>query len=148
MERDEFLKSLGISLALVCAGTCFQACGKKGGDETGEPGGNSGNGSGSGQTASVDISALASVGSKSLVNGVLFFRIASGNAVSAFLATQPVCTHEGGALNWVASGSKIQCSTHGAEFTTSGAVTQGPASTPLKVYSIMMTGTTLTVTKS
>jgi hypothetical protein len=142
MERDEFLKSLGISLAMVCVGTCFESCGKKGGDETGEPE------SGNGQMASVDMSALASVGSKTIVNGVLFLRIAAGNTNAAFLATQATCTHAGGPLTWVASENKIQCQLHGAEFTTTGSVSKGPATTALKVYPITVTGTTLTVNKS
>ena len=42
MEREEFLRSLGIGLALVCTGTCFQAC-KKGGEDESEPNNNNNN---------------------------------------------------------------------------------------------------------
>ncbi len=29
MERNEFIKSLGLGVAMVCTGACFSACGKK-----------------------------------------------------------------------------------------------------------------------
>lgn len=141
MERDEFLKTLGISFAMVCAGSCFQSCGKKGGDDTGEPGS-------TGSTASVDISSMTAIGSKATANGVLFFRIAAGTQASAFIATESVCTHEQGELIWLQNGSKIQCQNHGAEFNSAGMVTQGPATRALKIYPVTLTGTILTATKS
>ena len=141
MERDEFLKSLGLGLALVCTGSCFQACSKGGdGDEEGPASGT--------DTASVDISSLASIGSKATVGGVLFMRIAAGNALGSFLATAPICTHEGGQLNWIQAENRIRCSTHGAEFSTTGSVLTGPATTALKVYTTTLSGTTLTAKKS
>jgi hypothetical protein len=30
MERNEFLKSLGLGVALVCTGSCLSGCGSKG----------------------------------------------------------------------------------------------------------------------
>ncbi|MBC8053879.1 MAG: Rieske 2Fe-2S domain-containing protein [Sphingobacteriaceae bacterium] len=145
MERDEFLKTLGISLALVCAGTCFESCGKKG---DGDPDPATGNGN----QVSVDISALASVGSQTTSNGVLFFRVAPGNAAASFIATQALCTHANGQLNWVQSSNKIQCSSHGATFGSDGTVSSQPigggTALALKVYALNLAGTQLTATKS
>lgn len=141
MERDEFLKTLGISFAMVCAGTCFQACGKKG-DGDPDPG------TGTGTTASVEIASLPAVGSKVTANGILFFRIAASNSVNSFIATAPVCTHEAGQLIWVQAENRIRCTNHGAEFSSAGTVLLGPATTPLRVYPVTLTGTTLIATKS
>lgn len=141
MERDEFLKTLGISFAMVCAGTCLNSCGKKGDEGPVTP-------PGSDNTASVDISALTAIGSKTTAGGVLFFRIADGSQASSFIATEPVCTHEGGSLVWVQSENKIKCQKHGAEFTSAGTVTLGPATRALNIYPVTLTGTTLTATKS
>jgi len=136
MERDEFLKSLGLGLALVCTGTCFQAC-SKGGDDESSPSGNSG--------ASVDISTLATIGSSKIVSGVIFFRIAASNDLSSFIATQSKCPHEGvERLTWDSSQSHIVCTQHGSTFSSSGSLVAGPAASGLKAYKLSLTGTTLT----
>lgn len=147
MERDEFLKTLGISFAMVCAGSCFQSCGKKGGDDTGEP--NPGTGS---NKVSVDISTMASVGSQKVLSGVLFFRLASESSASSFVATEAICPHEGGNLAWQPNNTRIQCDNHLATFSNLGAVLSGPVGggsvRALKIYPVTLTGTTLTATKS
>ncbi|WP_207533830.1 Rieske 2Fe-2S domain-containing protein [Desertivirga arenae] len=146
MERDEFLKSLGIGLALVCTGSCFTACSKGGSEDEPAPGGNNNNGN----TSSVDISTLASVGSQKTVNGVLFIRIAAGSETSAFVATEAICPHQGGNLNW--QSNKIECDNHKATFGSNGTVLSQPLGggtvRALKIYSTSLTGTTLTATKS
>jgi len=142
MERDEFLKSLGIGLALVCTGSCFTACSKGGDSEEATP-----NNSNNGKAASIDITSLANIGSKSKVNGILFIRIAAPNTLSSFLAIEPTCPHEGlEQLNWIQSENKIRCSAHGSEFSTSGSLLMGPATRALKVYKTTLTDNTLTAT--
>ncbi|WP_207422035.1 Rieske 2Fe-2S domain-containing protein [Desertivirga brevis] len=143
MERDEFLKSLGIGLALVCTGSCFTACKKGGAGEEEE----SNNGIGS--TASVDINTLTSVGSSREVNGVLFFRIAASNEESSFIATQPTCPHQNlKQLIWNQSQSRVVCTAHGSSFSSTGALINGPATSSLKIYGTTLSGTTLTAIKS
>ena len=151
MERDEFLKTLGISFAMVCAGTCFQSCGKGDGDDTGTPSPGPGGGGGS-NTASVDVSTLAAIGSQTRVNGVLFIRTAAANAPASFIATEATCPHQGGTLNWQSGNNRIQCDTHQATFSSSGTVTGQPAGggnvRNLTIYPVSLTGTILTATKS
>lgn len=146
MERDEFLKTLGISFALACTGTCFQACSKSGDDDdTGTP--NSGS-----NTVNVDISTMGSVGSQTTVNGVLFFRIASENTASSFVATESACPHQGNPLTWQQNNNRIFCSLHSSTYTSAGAVTNQPvgggSTRALKIYSVTLAGTTLTATKT
>jgi Rieske Fe-S protein len=148
MERDEFIKSLGLGLALVCTGTCFQACSKGGNDEnnpTPNPPGGGGN------TASVDLSQkLQNIGDYAAANGVLFIRTAAGNQASSFVATEAICPHQGGNLIWKAADNRIQCQTHFSEYSSAGAVLaqpQGGGTTrTLKVYAVAVSGTTLTAT--
>lgn len=153
MERDEFLKSLGLGLAMVCTGACFQSCGK-GGDEAPAPANNTGgnNTGGASGKATVDISSLANVGSQTISGGVLFIRVAAENTNASFLATEPLCPHQGGNLFWQQANNRLECDNHHARFASSGAVISGPSTgdsvRALKVYSTTLTGTTLTATKS
>ena len=152
MERDEFLKSLGIGLAMVCTGTCLQSCGKGGSDDTGTPGNPPGGGGGGGNTASVDISTMTAVGSQKTVNGVLFIRMDSANAVSSFVATEAICPHQGGTLTWQQNNNRIICDTHASTYNSTGAVTGQPSdggtTRALRIYTVTLTGTTLTATKT
>ena len=138
MEREEFLKSLGLGLALVCTGSCFSACGKD--DE--DNGGN----------AMVDLStSLKEIGSQTAVSGILIYRIASGNQSSSFVAVQKVCPHAQGNLNWSKDAGKVICDKHGATFSSDGTVLSQPTgggtiSGKLKVYLVTVSGDTLTVT--
>lgn len=152
MEREEFIKSLGLGLALVCTGSCFSGCGKSGNDGPEDkpdpgPGGGGGN-----NTATVDLTTqLKAVGDQAKANGVLFFRVADGNAAAAFVATEAICPHQGGSLVWKQTDNKIQCQLHFSEYSTNGAVLQGPQGSSgntrtLKIYSTAISGTKLTAT--
>ncbi|SHE37442.1 QcrA and Rieske domain-containing protein [Pedobacter caeni] len=149
MERDEFIKSLGFGLALVCSGSCFQGCGGKGDTGTPEPNPNPNPG---GSTASVNLaSQLLAVGDQATANGVLFFRVAAGNTSSAFVATEALCPHQQGSLVWKQALNKIQCQLHFSEYSTNGTVLQGPQNTTgntrtLKIYATAISNNTLTAT--
>jgi len=41
--------------------------------------------------------------------------------------------------------NRYVCPCHGSQFTTSGAVAQGPASSPLRQFTTRLSGTTLTI---
>lgn len=129
MERQEFLKTLGISFAAVCVGSCISAFGKK--DEA----------TPSGTTVSANLSDLSTIGGKPLVvSGIAFFRIADGDSAASFIATQPLCTHQQGELVWKQNSNLIQCQRHSAQFTANGVNTsppQGGGTAPnLKTYAV------------
>lgn len=136
MERQEFLKTLGISFAAVCAGSCLSACGKD--DATPAPA------PPTGSTVSANLSDLSTIGAKVIVGGVAFFRIAAGDTASSFIATQPLCTHQSGNLNWVQSSNVIRCQSHSAEFNSAGVNTKPPQSSgsagDLKTFVVTVTG--------
>ena len=150
MERDEFLKSLGLGLALVCTGSCFQAC-SKGGDDDNEP--NPNPNPGGNNTVSVDVSQrLPNVGDQFVTGGVLFFRIAAANEASSFKATEAVCPHQGGALVWQQANNRIDCQLHHSRYSTTGAILNQPndggTTRALKVYAVTLNGNTLIATKA
>jgi cytochrome b6-f complex iron-sulfur subunit len=148
MERNEFIKSLGLGIALVCTGSCLSSCGGKGDEPT--PGGG---GPAAGTKVNIDLNTqLLSVGSFISTGGVLFVRLAAGNSTSSFTATQAACPHQGGTLNWVQASNVIQCSLHASKYTPAGAIVAQPndggTTAALKVYSTSISGTTLTATIS
>jgi Rieske Fe-S protein len=95
---------------------------------------------------------MSSVGSQTIVNGVLFFRIAAENIASSFVATESACPHQGNPLTWQQSNNRIFCNSHSSTYTSAGAVTNQPvgggSTRALKIYPVTLTGTTLTATKS
>jgi len=108
----------------------------------------SGGGGSAGGSANFTIdltSSLLTVGSSLVQSGVIVVRIAAGNVVSSFTAVQVNCTHEGTSINYNASQGIFICPNHGSTFTTTGAVTLGPATTNLKKYDININGTVMTV---
>lgn len=54
-------------------------------------------------------------------------------------AVNPTCTHAGCAVAWQPSGEYV-CPCHKAKYSATGAVTQGPAKTSLKVYQAKIEG--------
>lgn len=144
MERDEFLKSFGLGLALVCTGTCFQACKKGGNDPDDDDGGGS-------NSITADISSLTAVGNQTTVSGVLIFRVAEGSQNSSFVATEAICPHQGGTLSWLQTNNRIQCGLHQAQYSASGSVLSQPvgggSTRTLKIYTTSLSGSTLTINK-
>jgi cytochrome b6-f complex iron-sulfur subunit len=95
-------------------------------------------------TLNIDASSpLATVGNAALV------QTSSGNflvarvAQDTFNVMTAVCTHEACTVNRFQSGV-FQCPCHGSEYNTSGAVTKGPASRPLRQYTTQFANNVLT----
>jgi cytochrome b6-f complex iron-sulfur subunit len=140
MQRREFLGSLTGPVAAVCA-VCLGACSKSGGS-----GSNNGTSTAS-ANFTIDLGTqLLSVGSSVAANGVLIARLASGNSPSSFVAVQQACTHQGTNINYVSSNQTFLCPNHGAIFNSAGSNTGGQSTSPLKVYSVTISGSTMTVT--
>ena len=139
MQRREFLGSFTAPVIAACA-VCLGACSK------------SSNGGGNGTSTAtanftIDLTTqLLTVGSSVAANGVLIARLTSGSAPSAFVAVQQACTHQGTNINYNATNQSFLCPNHGAIFNTSGANTGGQSTSALKVYSVSVSGNTMTVT--
>jgi len=144
MERNEFLAKLGIGTVAVCMGCNMVSCSKGGGPG---PSSNNNNTPPTGTTVNVDLtSSIKNIGEQTVSNGIIIVRLAAGNTASSFTAVQVACTHEGNSINYNNSQSIFICPVHGGEFSKSGSLLQGPATSSLKQYTVTVTGTTLTVT--
>ena len=105
----------------------------------------------SGNKVTVDISS----GSPLAQNGFSFVQYTGGSLLVArtndgvYHAMTSICTHQSCTINQYNSGSKeFVCSCHGSRFSSTGAVTNGPASTALKQYVTLVSGTQLIITLS
>lgn len=145
MDRKEFLSTFGYGLAVVCAGGCLASCSKSNTDYS--PGGGAGPTPSAGTSFSVDLSTeIKDVGESVIKKEVIVVRLSEGTDVTAFTAVQVACTHQGTAIYYDASKGNFVCPNHGSQFTTAGAVINGPATASLKKYKIAISGNTMTVT--
>lgn len=90
-------------------------------------------------------SALASVGSAALVRASVGSFLVARTAQSTFTALTANCTHDACTVDEYQSGT-YECSCHGSQFSTSGAVVRGPATRALRSYSATYAAPTLTIT--
>lgn len=143
MKRDEFITTLGVSLAAVCAG-CLGACSKSESDPGGAapqviPPSN--------VNTSIDLNTdLKNIGDSKIVSSVVVVRLAAEDLPASFTAVQLACTHEGTSIAYNSTQGKFICPNHGSQFSTSGSVLLGPANTALKKYTITISGKILTIT--
>ncbi|HEV7378936.1 MAG TPA: Rieske (2Fe-2S) protein [Dyadobacter sp.] len=156
MKRGEFLRSLGLSsatlMAYYCLGTTMTSCGSK--EDDPDPGAGAGSGvsgttTGNSINFTVDLTnstyaKLKTAGSFEVIGDVLVaFTTSNG-----YVALSKICTHEGSTLRYRSQQNDLFCSSHSSEFSLTGAVEQGPATTALRTYKAAASadGNTLTVT--
>lgn len=149
MERKEFLSLVGISVGAVMLQHCLSGCSKSSdpsptttGGTTGGTGGTTTAGFSGNATASkgtinftLDLTAasytsLATNGNAKVVDDVIVAKTSAGN----YIAVSKACTHEGTTIDFFSALNKFRCSTHGSEFSTTGSVLAGPATSPLTQY--------------
>jgi len=135
MKRNEFLTALGVSAGTVIFAPFLVSCSKN----------SSVLGTGGTVDFMIDLTlpanaALQNVGGSLLTKGVIVARTSGG-----YIALASVCTHQGGTVYFNNANNRFICPVHGANFSTSGSVLLGPASSPLTSYSTTLTGTSLRV---
>ena len=136
MERQEFLNKLGIGIVAICGGSCLYGCAPSS-DVCPTP---------SNVNFDLDLSTqLTNVGDYLVKSGVIVARLTSGSSASDFTALSVYCTHQGTPVEYVSSQKFFYCRSHGSEFSTNGSVIRGPAYSPLKEYTVTISGSTLTV---
>ena len=138
MDRKSFLSSLGLSAGTVLVASCLGGCSKP-------------DNPGSGSTpATVDFTldlsqpanaALRTAGGYLYSNGVIVAKTLAGDII----AVSQTCTHQGVSVQFVGSNNSFFCPGHGAGFSTSGAVINGPATTSLKKYTVTITGNSVRI---
>lgn len=135
MNRKDFLAQVGLGAAAMLVPACIgglSSCSKT-----------NNNSAPTNVDFTLDIStgALASNGGHLVQGAVLVARTLTGT----FLAVSAACTHEGTNVNYNATGNNFICPNHGAKFSSTGSVTQGPAKTNLTQYKTTLTDTSLRV---
>lgn len=134
MDRKEFFsKVLFGGTVLFVAPTVFSAC------STATTPGTVGN-------TVVDLNssqfaALKSVGGFAYNGNVFIMRTSDTN----YTAISRICTHQGCTVSYNSSTKQFVCPCHGARFSNTGAVLNGPASRPLAIYTATVEGTTLNI---
>lgn len=135
MDRKEFLSQLGITGATVFMGACMAGCSK----DSPAP-----------APANVDFilsltdpanAALTNAGGFVYKNNIIVARTQN----NAYIAVSQACTHEGTNVQFQAGNNRFFCPNHGATFSTTGAVTNGPATKSLTSYSTQLTGSNLRI---
>jgi len=155
MQRGEFLRSLGLSTATLtafyCMGTTLTSCGSKTEDpgpaDPGDDTGIAGTITGNAVNYTVDLAKNASLktaGGFMIIGDTILALTSAGT----YVALARRCTHEGSTIQFRNAQNDFLCPTHGSQFSTTGAVEQGPAATALKVYKAALSadGNTITVT--
>ncbi|MDE3253285.1 MAG: Rieske (2Fe-2S) protein [Bacteroidota bacterium] len=144
MERRKFIGSLTGPVLTACA-VCMGACSK--GSSSPSSGNTATVTPPAGVNFTIDLrSSLLSVGSSVVQSGVIVVRLAASDDPGSFTAVQVSCTHEGTSINFNQAGNNFVCPNHGSTFTTNGAVTNGPAASALKKFTVTVSGNILTVT--
>lgn len=138
MDRKDFLNSIGLSAAAFAIINCT-GCKKSVGITTDTSGATNVN-------FSLDLNlaanaALLTNGGFLVSNGVIVAKTTAGN----YIAAQRSCTHESYTLTYQGSNNRFYCPNHGATFSESGSVTNGPAARALTIYHTQLTGTSLRV---
>ena len=135
MDRKEFLSAIGLSTAGLILGSCLGGCKKE------NEGGNAPTVDFTFDLNDPNYSVLNNHGEYKYINGVVVARTTSG----ILIAVSQSCTHEGQTVFFNSSTDGFTCPAHGAQFSSTGDVTRGPASSPLKQYTVTITGTSVRV---
>jgi cytochrome b6-f complex iron-sulfur subunit len=137
MDRKEFLTALGYSSGALIFAACLGSCKKTNTDTTSA-------------APTVDFtldltqpanSALNTAGGYIYSNGVIVAKTTAGNII----AVSQACTHQGTSVQFQGANDRFYCPNHGATFSTTGSVTNGPASSSLKQYAVTITGNSIRV---
>ena len=144
MKRYEFLSAIGVSAGTVIFAPFLSSCRKSSMDSTTTPP------VGGSLDFTLDLtqsanSVLNTDGGFLLKSGVIVARTSAGT----YVAVGSICTHAGYTLEYDNANTRFHCPNpaagHGSNFSTTGSVINGPATTALKMYNTSLSGTSLRV---
>jgi cytochrome b6-f complex iron-sulfur subunit len=131
MNRKEFLSLVGIGTTGVFVTSCLSACKKE----------NNTNIDFTLDLSSSANAALTANGGYLISQGVIVAKTSAGE----FIAVSAACTHQGVNVEFQSSNNRFHCPGHGANFTITGTVQNGPANSPLTKYNTSLNGNLLRV---
>ena len=148
MERKDFIEKVGLSAASILIFGCMQGCSKSDSPAPTQPTGSTNNNT----TKPVDFTIIITANPYTSLNTAGGFYIDKTNNIiiartltNEFIAVSSLCTHQQVTIDFEPSNNKFSCSAHGSVFSTTGAVLNGPAASPLKQYNTKLTGNSLRV---
>ncbi len=135
IDRKEFMRQVGMGFGAIVLMNCLQSCGDGGEIPDPNPGGGAG-----GLNFTINLNDVANAGLKTKGNfvvvkaqNVIIARVNDTNGT--WLAVDSRCTHQQTTIEYRSGSNDFFCQTHGSVFTAVGAVTKGPANSPLTRYS-------------
>lgn len=147
MERKDFIEKVGLSTASILIFGCMQACSKSDAPATQSDGSNNNN-----TNKQIDFTINITTSPYSSLNTAGGFYVDKTNNIiiartltNEFLAVSSLCTHQQVTVDFESKNNRFYCSAHGSTFSTTGAVTNGPAASPLKQYKTALDGNNLRV---
>ena len=136
-------------MSLATLGSILQACsGSPSSPSSSAPSLPTVNGTVSGGAINITVDAaspLATVGAAALVQSSSGNFLVSRTAQDTFVALTAICTHEQCTVTGFQN-ARYVCPCHGSQYSTSGAVLQGPASRSLSQFATRFTNSVLTIT--
>lgn len=90
---------------------------------------------------SSQFASLKTVGGYAYNGNVVIIR----SSDTTYTALSRICTHQGCTVSYDPSSKQMICPCHGARYSASGAVLQGPATRALTTYTTTVDGTTLNI---
>jgi cytochrome b6-f complex iron-sulfur subunit len=140
MTRRNFFSVAGAGVMTTAFLSFLESCSK---DSDIPPGGGNGNGN---NEIVLDLdtpaySGLKTAGGYAYKDNIIVAHTASDQ----YVALSKVCTHKGCTIEFDGT-SEFPCPCHGSVFSSSGAVVTGPASSPVKKYTTLLTDNLLKIT--
>lgn len=108
---------------------------------TGDPGGNNGINDLMINMDEPAYSALKNAGGSVVVSGIIIANAGGDN----YVALSSICTHQACTVGYSAQNNNFPCPCHGSVFNTDGSVSVGPATAPLRQYTVSREGNVLTI---
>jgi cytochrome b6-f complex iron-sulfur subunit len=149
MERKDFIEKVGLSAASILIFGCMQSCSKSDSPATTQPPSNNNN-----PTNKIDFTINITNNPYTNLNTAGGFYVDRTNNIiiartltNDFIAVSSVCTHQQVTIDFQANNNRFYCSAHGSAFYTTGAVLNGPASSALKQYKAVLTGSSLRISE-
>jgi cytochrome b6-f complex iron-sulfur subunit len=149
VKRREFVTQACQVVSLATLGSILQGCsGNPSGPSSSAPSLTTVNGTVSSGTVNVSVDAASPLAT---VGGAAFVQSSSGNflvsrtAQDTFVALTAICTHEQCNVSGFQN-SRYVCPCHGSQYTTTGAVVQGPATRALQQFATRFANNIVTIT--
>ncbi len=139
MKRREALNRIVLgSGTVLLLPAALLSCSEDGADDTG---GNNVNNDLTINLDDGDYSALKSAGGFVVVSGTIIANTDGSN----YVALSSICTHQSCTVGYSVQNNNFPCPCHGSVFNSNGSVANGPATQPLKQYTVTKSGNVLTI---